>query len=182
MEARRTIPRMRTIAKAVAELKKLDPGTSVTEHCIRQLVQLDEIPVVWAGSKALVNLDDLLALFLAGTNRMEPELEVVGEIRPLPERLVGKKTRTRGPGEQLDDCSIQKNGSGALPIHQRIKEYLVSKGIKQSFVAKRCGWSKQKTSLLLNGKTKMPVEEFFLICDAIGVSYDFFVKERGENE
>lgn len=81
-------------------------------------------------------------------------------------------------GEQLDDRSIQKNGSGALPIHQRIKEYLVSKGIKQSFVAKRCGWSKQKTSLLLNGKTKMPVEEFFLICDAIGVSYDFFVKER----
>ena len=91
MEARRTIPRMRTIAKAVAELKKLDPGTSVTEHCIRQL---DEIPVVWAGSKALVNLDDLLALFLAGTNRMEPELEVVGEIRPLPERLVEKKPRT----------------------------------------------------------------------------------------
>ena len=94
MEARRTIPRMRTIAKAVAELKKLDPGTSVTGHCIRQLVQLDEIPVVWAGSKALVNLDDLLALFLAGTNRMEPELEVVGEIRPLPERLVEKKPRT----------------------------------------------------------------------------------------
>ena len=93
-----------------------------------------------------------------------------------------KKSPGREVRGQLDDRSIQKNGSGALPIHQRIKEYLVSKGIKQSFVAKRCGWSKQKTSLLLNGKTKMRVEEFFLICDAIGVSYDFFVKERGENE
>ena len=52
------IPRMRTPAKIVAELKALDPGTEVTEHYVRGLVRDGAVPVVWAGSKALINLDD----------------------------------------------------------------------------------------------------------------------------
>ena len=38
-EGRASIPRMRTAAKIVAEIKAADPGTEVTEYYIRQLVK-----------------------------------------------------------------------------------------------------------------------------------------------
>lgn len=62
-----TIPRMRTAPKIVAEIKALDPGSEVTEHYIRQLVKAGTVPVVWAGSKALINLDDVLTLLRLGS-------------------------------------------------------------------------------------------------------------------
>lgn len=77
----RTIPRMRTTTGIVVELKKLDPGTDVTENLVRQLVKSDAVPVVWAGSKALINLDDILELFQLGTSRPEREPETEGGIR-----------------------------------------------------------------------------------------------------
>ena len=72
------IPRMRTAAKIVAELKALDPGTSVTEYCIRQMIQRGDVPVVWAGNKALVDLNRVLEIFQIGT-----EQEIV-ETPPVP--------------------------------------------------------------------------------------------------
>ena len=54
------IPRMRTAAKIVAELRAMDPGCEVTEYYIRQLIREGAVPVVWAGHKALVNLDDVI--------------------------------------------------------------------------------------------------------------------------
>lgn len=71
-EGRASIPRMRTAAKIVAEIKAADPGTEVTEYYIRQLVKEGSVPVVWAGNKALINLDDVLSLLRwgrAGRNR-----------------------------------------------------------------------------------------------------------------
>lgn len=44
------IPRMRTAAKIVAEIRAVDPGTEVTEYYIRQLVKTGSVPVVWAGN------------------------------------------------------------------------------------------------------------------------------------
>ncbi|MBM6680059.1 hypothetical protein [Pseudoflavonifractor capillosus] len=79
----KSIPRMRTAAKIVAELKALDPGCEVTEYYIRQLIREGTLPVVWAGHKALVNLDDVIDLLQRGTQRPEEELETVGEIRRL---------------------------------------------------------------------------------------------------
>lgn len=76
-----TIPRMRTAPKIVAEIKAQDPGSEVTEHYVRQLVKDGKVPVVWAGSKALINLDDVLTLLRMGTNRAEPALCVLGGIR-----------------------------------------------------------------------------------------------------
>ena len=76
-----TIPRMRTAPKIVAEIKAQDPGSEVTEHYVRQLVKDGKVPVVWAGSKALINLDDVLTLLRMGTNRAEPALGVLGGIR-----------------------------------------------------------------------------------------------------
>ena len=80
------IPRMRTLTKIVAELKALDPGTEVTEYYIRQLVRNGAVPVVWAGSKALLNLDDVLTLLRAGTIRANPEPETVEGIRRIDAR------------------------------------------------------------------------------------------------
>lgn len=82
------IPRMRTAAKIVAELRAMDPDTEVTEYYIRQLVKDGTLRVAWAGNKALINLDDVLELLRAGTERREPELPpAVGGIRRLDVNL-----------------------------------------------------------------------------------------------
>lgn len=78
-----TIPRMRTAPKIVAEIKAVDPGSEVTEHYVRQLVKDGRVPVVWAGTKALINLDDVLELLRLGTSRAEPAPSTVGGIRQI---------------------------------------------------------------------------------------------------
>ena len=84
--AQERIPRMRTVSKIVSELKKMDPNTEVSEYYIRQIVKSGMVPVVWAGKKALINLDDVLELLREGTcrtSRIKPELSVVGGIRKI---------------------------------------------------------------------------------------------------
>ena len=79
---REYIPRMRTAAKIVAEIKALDPGSEVTEHYVRQLVKCGKVPVAWAGNKALINLDDILDLLRLGTARPAKEdVPTAGGIR-----------------------------------------------------------------------------------------------------
>lgn len=82
----RSIPRMRTAPKIVAEIKAQDPGSEVTEHYVRQLVKDGKVPVVWAGAKALINLDDVLELLRLGTSRTEPIPCVAGGIRRIDVR------------------------------------------------------------------------------------------------
>lgn len=84
------IPRMRTAAKIVEEVKKIDPETDLTESCVRRLTKQGAFPVVWAGSKALINLDDVLELLRLGTARPATEpVPAVGGIR----RIDPKRTR-----------------------------------------------------------------------------------------
>ena len=47
------------------------------------------VPVVWAGNKALINLDDVLSLLRLGTNRLEPMPCVVGGIRRIDAKKGG---------------------------------------------------------------------------------------------
>ena len=63
-----------------------------------------------------------------------------------------------------------------------IQNYLKANKIKQAVIAEKCGWSKQKTSVIVRGQQKMAAEELAAICEALGVSYDFFYKmaERAE--
>lgn len=75
------IPRMRTASNIVAEIKALDPATDVTEHWVRQLAKEGLVPVVWAGCKALINLDDVLTLLRKGTAQKEPKSDTAGGIR-----------------------------------------------------------------------------------------------------
>jgi transcriptional regulator with XRE-family HTH domain len=61
-----------------------------------------------------------------------------------------------------------------LSVAQSIQTYLKDHGIKQVFIAEKCGWSKQKTSCIINGRSKMAADDFLAICDVIGVPYDYF--------
>ncbi len=89
MDNKKPIPRMRTAPKIVAAIRAIDPDTEITEYCVRQLVKTGAVPVVWAGNKALINLDDVLALCYDGTPKAEPEPETVGGIR----RIDAKRPR-----------------------------------------------------------------------------------------
>ena len=77
------IPRMRTAAGIVAEIKALDPGSGVTEYYLRQLAREGRLPAIPAGSKTLINLDDVLALLRAGTPPPNNAPETSGGIRRL---------------------------------------------------------------------------------------------------
>ncbi len=90
MEATERIPRMRTAARIVEELKALDPETEVTEFFIRQLAKEGTVPVVWAGRKALINLNDILDLMRLGTAHPTEETPAVGGIRRIDSKRYGK--------------------------------------------------------------------------------------------
>ncbi len=90
MDSAERIPRMRTAAKIVEEVKRIDPETDLTESCVRRLTKQGAFPVVWAGSKALINLDDVLELLRLGTARpAEVTVPAVGGIR----RIDPKRTK-----------------------------------------------------------------------------------------
>ena len=80
MEAAK-IPRMRTAAKIVAEIKALDPDSEVTEYFVRQLIKDGTVKPTWAGNKALINLDDVLDILRAGTARTKANPTVTDGIR-----------------------------------------------------------------------------------------------------
>lgn len=54
-----SVPRMRTISEAAAEIKALDSGTALTEWRIRELALSGVLPRIQAGKKLLINLDAL---------------------------------------------------------------------------------------------------------------------------
>lgn len=57
-----SVPRMRTLPEAFAELKKADPATAYTLRALRAAVNKSEIPVVRVGNKRLINLDRLFEM------------------------------------------------------------------------------------------------------------------------
>jgi len=85
------IPRMRTINEVCVELKKQDPDSAITPYFIRKLVNEKKIVYILSGSKALINLDSVIAYL------NEPEKEGYGhdieqknaeaDIRRVPEDL-----------------------------------------------------------------------------------------------
>lgn len=65
-------------------------------------------------------------------------------------------------------------------IGLRVKKYLDDNGIKYSFLSEKIGMPMNMLSPLLNGKRKMSVEEYFMICEALGVPVDSFEPDREE--
>lgn len=91
------VPRMRTIRECHAELKNLDPNTCMTEHAIRAMVNRGDIPVVDAGSKALINFDEFLNILSdMSTVKRSKKVQGSGEIISIPENL--PKCKERRPG------------------------------------------------------------------------------------
>ena len=60
----------------------------------------------------------------------------------------------------------------------KVKQYLDENGIKYSFLSEKIGIQMNVISQLVNGKRKMSVEEYFLICNALELPVDTF--EPGE--
>ncbi len=61
-----------------------------------------------------------------------------------------------------------------MPVELAIRNYLISHGITQAFIARKCGWSRTKTNTILTGKQKIRADEMQAVCDAVGVPYDYF--------
>jgi transcriptional regulator with XRE-family HTH domain len=61
---------------------------------------------------------------------------------------------------------------------KKIKEYLSNKGISQTFVANKTGIPISTLNAALNGNRKILAEEYFLICQALEIPLDTFVKEE----
>ena len=63
-----------------------------------------------------------------------------------------------------------------------IRIYLENHGIKQVFVANRAGISEKKFSALLNGRTRVQVEDLKRICSTLNLQPACFLQERTEDE
>lgn len=61
-----------------------------------------------------------------------------------------------------------------MTIGQAVKEYLVSHGITQAFVARKCGWTKQKASNIFAGKQRLTFEDGQKVCNVLGLPVDYF--------
>lgn len=59
-----------------------------------------------------------------------------------------------------------------------IKDYMLSSGRTQTYISRRTGIPISKLNLALNGKRKLNLEEYELICGALGVSVDRFLTPR----
>lgn len=65
-----------------------------------------------------------------------------------------------------------------MDISNHIREYLGTHGVKQVFLADKCGWSKQKTNTIVCGKRKITADELASICDALNLPYDYFYNKK----
>ncbi len=82
-----SLPRMRTPAQALAEIKQQDPHSCVSLNMIRRLIKAGTVPsiAVCSGRRRLVNLDALLT-YLGNPPESNATVRAHG-IRPVPERL-----------------------------------------------------------------------------------------------
>ena len=66
-----------------------------------------------------------------------------------------------------------------MSVSGEIKEYMKRNGVKQTFIAQKMGIRDSKISTLLASKD-LRISDYMSICDALGVSYDFFLSSNSE--
>lgn len=76
-----TLARIRTAEEAFAEIKKEDPGTSITLSYVRRIIREEKVPVLVNGRKKLVNVDDVIAFLNNGGVPIERTHAEVQKIR-----------------------------------------------------------------------------------------------------
>ncbi|RHR72596.1 XRE family transcriptional regulator [Eubacterium sp. AF15-50] len=69
-----------------------------------------------------------------------------------------------------------------MEVGVKIKEYLEEKGITQTFISRKTGIELPKLNLALNGKRRITLEEYSLICGVLKLNTDFFLKPRLPDE
>ena len=60
----------------------------------------------------------------------------------------------------------------------KIKEYLDENGIKYSYLSERAGMPMNILSPTLNGKRKMRADEYFMICEILGLPAETFAPDK----
>lgn len=63
-------------------------------------------------------------------------------------------------------------------IRKKIKNYLEERGISQTFLAEKTKMPLNILNPTLNGKRKLLTEEYFTICEALGVPLDTFKENQ----
>lgn len=84
----------------------------------------------------------------------------------------------RSYNEISSNESKNERGDYRMCVGERIKAYMNEKGIKQVFVSQKTGISKEKLCSSLNGNRKLQFEEYELICGALEVNTDKFIKPK----
>ncbi|GHV08810.1 hypothetical protein FACS1894217_11860 [Clostridia bacterium] len=59
-------------------------------------------------------------------------------------------------------------------IGVRIKDYLSKAHVAQTLLCEKLGRSPAVVSAMLDGRRTIKAEEYFAVCDALGVPLDFF--------
>lgn len=67
-----------------------------------------------------------------------------------------------------------------MSVVGELREYMKENKLKQTVISEKCGWSKQKTSVIIRGKQRMTAEDLAAICDALGVPYDYFYRKKAK--
>lgn len=65
-----------------------------------------------------------------------------------------------------------------MEVGLKIKKYIENNGISQTHISKKTAIPSAKLNLALNGKRRLTFDEYALICGALGVNTDFFLKPR----
>lgn len=83
------IPRMRTAAGVLNEIKANDPKTEITLHYIRNIIKTNQVPVVAVGRKKLVDVDSVISMLSAGelSNTSDMSNFSVRQIRRVPTKV-----------------------------------------------------------------------------------------------
>ena len=69
-----------------------------------------------------------------------------------------------------------------MKIADNILTYIRANGIQQKMIVDKCGWSKQKVYSMLHGINRISVEEYGMICKALGVPVEFVYLYNGEDK
>lgn len=58
-----------------------------------------------------------------------------------------------------------------------ISNHLEQNNLARGDVAKKCGWSESKLNSILNGYQKFNAADYGILCEALGVRYDTFIRQ-----
>lgn len=57
-----------------------------------------------------------------------------------------------------------------MRINEMFNKIVVERGIKQTYIAEKTGWSNDKVSKLLRGALKMTAEDFLTLCAVLDLN------------